>query len=234
MGIIGLKAKWDTDGMRYSKIKDYTGETAEEGLDSFPVYLQRWIYITSNMFATVFSWCTMFATKWTLHSFLLAGGFASHPNSCLQRVMLSLIISMGSFALVLVLDKFADMEWTGLTADLCIKCMIHAIAILVGFSWEQSFDAGVEVISELTAKDGQWYPVFVKNGLAIAVAFIMVPAWRKHLLRRVLKANDERLNTLVSAADNDERCTCGAIFVAAASFCHMCGEEKPEEEADED
>merc|ERR1719440_1943670 len=139
---IVVKAQWETRQMSYKEIAHYEGTYEhEEGLDDCQVYMKRWIYIGSNTAATVFSWCTMFASKWSMHSALLAYGAASDPNSTLQRITLALFISFGSFIMVFFLDKFEDMDFTGAVADLCIKCMINAIAILVGFSWEQAFDA---------------------------------------------------------------------------------------------
>jgi len=215
--LIVLKAKYDEARAAASQEMGLEPEEKDEGLDSFRIYLKRWIYISINMFATVFSWCTMFAAKWTLHSLMLSYGKESNPNSTLSRVVLSLIVSFGSFVAVFLLDKLSDTEWTAETADSCIKCIINAIAILVGFSWEQAFDAGVAVIAELTAKDGPWYPVFIKLGLAGCVALIMVPAWRKHLLRKSLEAND------AAACPN-----CETFYVPDAVFCHMCGKEREE------
>jgi hypothetical protein len=221
IAIILVKAQVDMRRASYVSVAVSAEPEHQEGLDSFKVYLKRWIYISTNTSATVFSWCTMFATKWTLHSFLLQYDKNSNPNSTLQRVVLSLIISFGSFIMVFFLDHLADMEWTAATADVCIKCIINAIAILVGFSWEQAFDAGVEVIAELSAKEGPWYPACLKLVLAIFVAIIMVPAWRKHLLKKTLEVNEATA------------CICGCIYVPDAIYCHKCGREKTEEEPEE-
>ena len=42
-----------------------------------------------------------------------------------------------------LLDKLADAEATGKFTDEIIKHLIGSVGILVGFSWEQSFDCSV-------------------------------------------------------------------------------------------
>jgi hypothetical protein len=227
MTIIVLKAKCDEQ--RYAKVARSSSYEHEEGLDSFRVYMLRWNYIASNMFATVFSWCTMFGTKWWLHSTMMS--LDAHydlllpvdPNSTLQRIILALVTTFGSFVLVFVLDKLSDMDCTGAVADLCCDCMISAISILVGFAWEQAFDAGVEVVAALTAEESPWYPAFTKLGLALVVAIIMIPAWRRHLLKKTLEA-ETRMD-----------CTnCEATYTPDALYCHKCGERKADEAEEEE
>merc|ERR1712222_134949 len=60
--------------------------------------------------------------------------------------------------------------------------IINAIAILVGFSWEHAFDTGVEAIASLTAR-----PVETELFLALFVVILIVPAWRKYILKKVMQ-----------------------------------------------
>jgi hypothetical protein len=184
------------------------------GLDPLDVYMRRWVYIASNVGAAVFSWCAMFATKWTLHRTLLDHGLRSHPNSCLQRVVLALVVSFGSFVLIRCLDIVRDMDSTGVQADRGVTLMIKAISILVGFSWEQSFDAGVEDISELVPEEHPIYVALFKLALAGFIAVVLIPAWRSHLLKKTLGARDKC-----------ERCV--TVLVYESEFCHKCGLERP-------
>lgn len=187
---------------------DLQDEAPFVGLAPWDVYIKRWVLIIANVSATIFSVSAMFSIKWTLHRTLLHGGYASNPNSCLQRVVLALLTSFGSFLLVYFLDMLADLDATGEDADHAILCLINSIAILVGFSWERSFDAGVEVISEYMAADFAGYQAGMKMFLAIAIACIMVPAWRSHLLKKTLAAKP---------------CICGAYVTSDARYCHTCG-----------
>merc|ERR1712066_208316 len=56
--------------------------------------------------------------------------------------------------------------------------IINALGILVGFAWEQAFEGAAGCISSL-APD----PVWTKLGQALLVGIIVIPAWRKYILR---------------------------------------------------
>eukprot|EP00928_Gymnodinium_smaydae_P029437 TRINITY_DN22176_c0_g1_i1.p1 TRINITY_DN22176_c0_g1~~TRINITY_DN22176_c0_g1_i1.p1 ORF type:complete len:562 (-),score=112.76 TRINITY_DN22176_c0_g1_i1:121-1806(-) len=162
-------------------------EESFEAQNSFVGYLMRWSHIIESVLAMMFAWCVLFDTKHSLHNIIVRGlRHSSDPNSCVERVILALTISMGAFIVIFFLDKLQDLESTGDKADRAIGIVISSLAILVGFSWEQSFDAGVEVIAELSSSLGSMAHVSVKLCIAILVAVVMIPAWRNFILKKVL------------------------------------------------
>jgi len=61
--------------------------------------------------------------------------------------------------------------------DLCLKKVIRALGILVGFGWEQCFDEAVESLSKVMPA-----PHIAKFGLALFCIVIIVPAWKWYVL----------------------------------------------------
>jgi len=183
---------------------------AFSGLDPWPIYISRWVFIWSGVSAIIFSWSIMFSVKWSLHRALVGAGYPSESNCCVQRMFAALVVSFGAFLVIRFLDMLADLDATGEDVDCAILCIIKALAILVGFSWEQSFDAGTQVVSELVAGPA-YYQACFKLLLAVFVAVIMIPAWRNHLLKKTLE---------------NHSCVCGAILMPEAAFCHRCGRKR--------
>jgi len=154
-------------------------------------YLKRALLVLQNVFAMSAAWCLLYAPKWGLAwlrvpQVFVAQGFKEDPNAPWMQVLLAWVVSMVAVTLIFILDKIGDMDATGKNTERIIKSIINAIGILVGFSWEQSFDGGVEAISDLTVQFASWCPVVTKLGLGIFVALVIVPAWRRHILRNVL------------------------------------------------
>jgi len=88
---------------------------------------------------------------------------------------------------ILGLDMISDMGLSGGQAgSLSIFSMIESLGTLVGFSWENSFEGGVEVIAKLTAD-----PVIAELGLAVIVTVIVIVPWRRFILTQVLKKEKE-------------------------------------------
>merc|ERR1719443_1470137 len=96
--------------------------------------LDQWI----ATFAMNMAWSFFYSTKWALGS--IPGWSGNTEILCLTEAV---VVSVVCFAMIFVLDWFADQEWTPDEVDECIIKTIGAIGILIGFSWEQSFDASV-------------------------------------------------------------------------------------------
>jgi hypothetical protein len=82
------------------------------------------------------------------------------------------------------LDCLADADWTDERTDAAIKEVIKAIGILIGFSWEQCFDQAVESLAEATPKTMQHTAKMI---LGLFCVFIIVPAWKWHLLPMAIR-----------------------------------------------
>jgi len=126
-----------------------------------------------------YAWCAFFSAKWMLGGLSF---FEDQDEMVLLGVCLALFISFISFPLIVVMDRLADAEWTSDSVDKAIIQMIGAIGILVGFAWEQSFDAAVESLAGETG-----YPKLAKVLLALFCVALLVLAWRLYMLPMVVK-----------------------------------------------
>merc|ERR1719316_1150723 len=101
-----------------------------------------------------------------------------------------MFLSAVSCCIIFVLDKIADLDATGSDADEAIRTIIEALGILVGFSWEQSFDTAVDSITErVTAMP----PPITKLLMSLCLVAIVLPAWRIYILQRVLILEEEEM-----------------------------------------
>lgn len=124
-------------------------------------------------FAMGMAWSYFYSTKWSLGALPVAW----NSNTTLLTLVEAVVVSAICFSFIFVLDKLADAEWTSERVDDCIRAVISAIGILVGFSWEQTFDASVAALASQTDS-----PTIMKLVLAIACAVIVVPAWKNYML----------------------------------------------------
>merc|ERR1711920_756154 len=96
--------------------------------------------------------------------------------------------------------------------DRAIVKIIKAIAILIGFSWEEAFHAGVSELAKLTGTT--WRTIVTRLVLAIAIGVIVVPAWRWYILKKTIELEekyqtDGRLSSKRKPAD-DGKCKASA------------------------
>eukprot|EP00928_Gymnodinium_smaydae_P093823 TRINITY_DN7814_c3_g1_i1.p1 TRINITY_DN7814_c3_g1~~TRINITY_DN7814_c3_g1_i1.p1 ORF type:complete len:618 (+),score=103.03 TRINITY_DN7814_c3_g1_i1:146-1855(+) len=145
---------------------------------------KRAIEVARTAAAMAMAWCLLFASKWELARNVPSLG---NPNFIKSRVILAIIISMFAFGVINSLDKLADSDHTTAETDESIEHIITAIGILVGFSWEQSFDGGAEVLAERTPQ-----PVVAQLVVAFVVASIVITPWRRHILQTVMDLDEKR------------------------------------------
>jgi hypothetical protein len=72
-------------------------------------------------------------------------------------------------------------------AEESIRVVINALGILVGFAWEHGFDGSVASVSERAPGS---YPVLVELGMGCLVCLLVLPAWRRHILQKVMVMED--------------------------------------------
>lgn len=140
--------------------------------------MHRVMMIIQNFCSTGFAWCLFFGTKWAM-SYM---NFTREES--LLRVSMAMVLSFVSFVIIFGLDTIADMDETGDAAEDAIRTIVEALGILVGFSWEQSFDVAVDncvegLMPELAPK---FNPVFEKLILSVMLAAIVIPSWRLFIL----------------------------------------------------
>lgn len=124
-----------------------------------------------------FAWGTLWATRW-----LAIAIPAFDMPSIMGRVCVALILSAISCAAVFCLDFVDDMHRGSEDSKAgakAIQIMVSALAILIGFSWEHTFDGGVHAVAHATP-----YPETVKFFMGIIIAGVMMPMWRRHILTK--------------------------------------------------
>jgi len=137
--------------------------------------------VLQSAVAMSFAWCLLYFAKWEICR-IVPEDLLGSPNTIASRIVLALIISGISFLIISVLDKLADSSFTKEDVDKAIRMIIDALSILVGFSWEQAFDGGVEAVATRTP-----YPEVGTLVLALLVAVIVIDPWRTYILSTVLK-----------------------------------------------
>jgi len=82
-----------------------------------------------------------------------------------------------------------------------IRIIVTSLGILVGFSWEHCFDGGVESVTEKTPETTRVYFQLV---LGIMVCSLVLPAWRKHILQKVMLMEE-----LMHPEEEEDELQCG-------------------------
>jgi len=127
------------------------------------------------------AWSLFYASRW---AFEISGLLIQET---LLRVLLAMVVTIVSFVLIFALDKVADAH-EGDDTGKAVKTIIGATGILIGFSWEQAFDEGVEGICEkITAIEEHW----TKLILGLILVGLVLPAWRIWILRITFEIEEE-------------------------------------------
>jgi hypothetical protein len=86
-------------------------------------------------------------------------------------------------------SKTAEAQSAHELAREMIRIIVTSLGILVGFSWEHCFDGGVESVSE---KAPSQLHVHFQLVLGILVCILVLPAWRKYILQKVMLMEEMR------------------------------------------
>jgi len=109
-------------------------------------------------------------------------------QDAMLQVIVAIIVSGVSFFIIWTFDKIEDAQILP-NASKAIEAMIDALGILIGFSWEQSFDVAVDVISESVDK---FIPkVFGRLIMSFLLTLIVFPAWKKYILPTEIELKEE-------------------------------------------
>lgn len=147
-------------------------------------FLRRCWALLQLSSAMAFAWTLLFSARWEITRF---SGYLGPPTSLTSRISLALVISFFAAMIIKMLDFVIDLESTQEDADEALGNIISSLGILVGFSWEQSFDGGVEVVALRTYR-----PLWTELALACAVVALILPAWRRHILEKVIVEEKKR------------------------------------------
>lgn len=146
----------------------------------------RLLEIGTNTFAMSFAWSFLFGIRW-----VCVKAIPSMFPSLIGRVSLALVVSIFSGAVVFLLDAIDDSfraRGNARAGIKAIRTIISAVAILVGFSWEHCFDGSVAAVASTTKHRAQ-----TKLLLGLFVFIVLVPAWRSHILTKVMALEDLKL-----------------------------------------
>mmetsp|Transcript_50890 Transcript_50890/g.110138 ORF Transcript_50890/g.110138 Transcript_50890/m.110138 type:complete len:681 (+) Transcript_50890:196-2238(+) len=155
--------------------------------------LDRFMETLVNICAMSSAWCTLFGARavWLMLPISIS---ALSPDG---RILLAVILSVSSFLIVYVLDKIDDrMRGNSKASELVIFSIISGISVLVGFSWESSFDEAVASIASMN----EGHQELSKFGLGVLVCFGLGEPWTRFILKRALQ-----LEELKSARDSAEK-----------------------------
>mmetsp|Transcript_34652 Transcript_34652/g.79820 ORF Transcript_34652/g.79820 Transcript_34652/m.79820 type:complete len:697 (-) Transcript_34652:133-2223(-) len=150
-------------------------EEAEETL------VTRVGHVIANSLAMCFAWIILFGARWVV---LKMEFIHLDVETMIGQVTLALVLSILCGLAVFALDFVDDhTRGSGSAEDgaKAIRVIIQAIAILIGFSWERCFDEGVLAVA-MSAPDRRLAKFF----MGLVVFLFLVPAWRRHILTKVL------------------------------------------------
>lgn len=133
-------------------------------------------YVSISM---CFSWCFFYGLQ-----MVIAGFHQLEGQDEVMSVILALLVSFVCMFGLIPLDKLADSDCTDDKCDRAIRSVIDAMALTIGFAWEQCFDTSVDNIAAKTQDSGyRWLnPHTTKLGLSIFCAGLLVPAWLWYIL----------------------------------------------------
>jgi uncharacterized membrane protein len=143
---------------------------------------ERAVTSLSIISSMVFAWCLLYSTKWALSTV----HYETLREGIFGKVVVAIVVSALSFILIFFLDKLADSEKTSDAVDELIVIVIGSFGIMIGFSWEQSFDTGVEVIAEAFSEESKhWMQLLI----TLMLAGVVLPAWKWYILPNLLHAS---------------------------------------------
>lgn len=151
-----------------------------------PERLDRLIDILNNYLTFGLSWCLFYGVRWRI-----CATHFTHENALLM-VAIALFLSGVSFLFIFVLDKVEDNHLFGEDSEIAegaTEKMITGLGILIGFSWEQSFDTAVDVVAEGLRHDCP--PTISKMLMSICLVVIVFPAWRIYILPTERELSEE-------------------------------------------
>mmetsp|Transcript_147841 Transcript_147841/g.260667 ORF Transcript_147841/g.260667 Transcript_147841/m.260667 type:complete len:689 (-) Transcript_147841:151-2217(-) len=138
--------------------------------------------------AMAFSWCTFHANKQILVKGIPYLG--KEENVPLLTTILALEVTYLGWVAIMILDKIYDLpdEWTPPAVDDSIVAVIHAIALFIGFAWEQTFDESVDSLaSKFRGIAGPAGPPVAKFIMGSMISTLIFVAWKRFQLPFIIR-----------------------------------------------
>mmetsp|Transcript_52377 Transcript_52377/g.94269 ORF Transcript_52377/g.94269 Transcript_52377/m.94269 type:complete len:535 (-) Transcript_52377:83-1687(-) len=141
--------------------------------------VKRFVKISLATFAFSMSWTLLFANQWLFKVW----DVSSHIQSPVMKMLLvALFLGVSSMVAIFVLDYLADHE---IVDSKALRSVMFALGMLVGLSWEGSFDVATEALAEGLADEGDEESAkgtYYTALLHIILVMISYPAWRLYIL----------------------------------------------------
>jgi len=162
-------------------------------------WTRRVVRVYQNTATMCFAWCVLWATWWQLFRMDFLATVSATPGTLAGQIVLALVVSLIAFAVVCTLNKIEDRVGPEKLGGV-MQSIVTAVGVLVGFSWQLAFAAAAAAVASQTPQPGG--PVVSQVVIAGAVALQLLPAWRQHILEKVLRYRQfraERLEALGQA-----------------------------------
>jgi len=179
--------------------------------------------------STSFAWSLYFANYWLVRVLF---GQESGKMMATLTVVLALVCTSVAFFLIFGLEKLEEALQGGAGGgelDRSVHALILSLAVLVGFSWERSFDVSLDLIAERLSStmlegshDSTGLVVFA---LACILCAVVLPAWKWFILPMDLKL--ERAHQERKAMEEDELTLTPRSALSSSSARNQPGRARP-------
>lgn len=142
---------------------------------------KRIVGMVTTVISFSMAWCFFFSGRWAI-----ARSSYADSHGMVLALCLTLAVSLIGMGSIRALDCLADADWTPDAVDHAIFKVIYALGYCMGFSWEQAFDEGTDVISHVEGIDPAVREI-VKFVLALFCCAVVLPAWRLYILPMILE-----------------------------------------------
>jgi hypothetical protein len=151
--------------------------------------------------------CTSFSILFAGKSYLMADPYWEDDDGIIDQIVLSVFLTACVFIVIFQLDKLADSESTGDSADYAIIQVISAAGVSIGLCWEHAFDGAVEVLAGETSS-----ATTIKLVLASSLAASIVPAYRLFIcptIKRLVAVHNASFDARASNSDDPDAARAG-------------------------
>lgn len=136
------------------------------------------LHVCSHFLVLTGAWCLLYWGNWELCHKRLSGVYTYFTSLMLLAYGFSVI----SMLMLGIFNCLASEHLTGVRA---IRPVIEASSLLVGFTWEKTFDHAVEELVD-TAHNKTWR-VVSKVLLGVVMTVMTAPVWRWHILPEAVR-----------------------------------------------
>lgn len=131
------------------------------------------------------AWCILWGTRSAFADVEPLNRIHEGVTTMMGRLLMSLTLTLGVVLIIFPLDAIDDKlnggEVKGPGTEV-VSSIVEAASVLVGFSWEHSFDGAVESVASVSSN-----PRVMATVLVIFVFAAIVPPWRKYILKRAMQ-----------------------------------------------